>query len=457
MKKPRPEIRSTNNGELAETTPNFSLAYIRPVQTEKLPPCGSNCPSGGSVREWIGLVAQRDKLGLTKVEAYRRAWETIVDRNPFPATMGRICPHPCEAECNRIEKDGAVAVNELERFLGDWGLEKELPLKRIEDRKREEAIGVIGAGPAGLSFAYQMARRGYPVTVYDRHEQAGGMLRFGIPDYRLPPAILDAEISRIGDLGVSFKLGTRIGADVSIESLRGQFDVLFVGVGAQIGRNLGIPGENGPGVVSGTDYLHRINTGAAVDPGPDVIVVGGGNTAIDAARAARRQGAQVLILYRRTRNEMPAIEHEIDEALEEGVRIEYLAAPIEIKRSSTGIESVLVQRMTLADADDSGRRRPVPIDGDIFDVAASAVMVAISQEPDWSDLDDVKKDGAWLMTSEDGALDGQTYAGGDVRGLGIASMAIGHGRAAGRRHMPVLAVSHFRVKPTTARKTTSRR
>jgi formate dehydrogenase major subunit len=256
------------------------------------------------------------------------------------------------------------------------------------------------------------------------------MLRFGIPDYRLPPAVLDAEIRRIEDLGVTFKLGTRIGIDISVEALRSEFDVVFVGVGAQVGRSLGIPGEVGSGVYAGTEYLHRINTGDAIDPGTHVIVVGGGNTAIDAARAARRQQAQVTILYRRTRTEMPAIEHEIDEAIEEGVAIEYLAAPTEIRRREGSVQAVRVQRMRLGEPDASGRRRPLPVEGDTFELPATAVMVAISQEPDWGALETFKGDGPWLESEADGSVDLNTYAGGDVRGLGIASMAIGHGRAA---------------------------
>jgi NADPH-dependent glutamate synthase beta subunit-like oxidoreductase/Pyruvate/2-oxoacid:ferredoxin oxidoreductase delta subunit len=413
-----------------EPDPEFSLNYIHPQQMESVPPCGANCPSGGNVREWIGLVAQRDKLGLTKYEAYKYAWETIVDRNPFPATMGRICPHPCENECNRIAKDGAVAVNELERFLGDWGIDQALPLRKLDFRDRSEKIAVIGAGPAGLSFAYQMARRGYAVTVYDRHEKAGGMLRFGIPDYRLPPAVLDAEIQRIEELGVSFELGIRVGRNISVDQLREAFDVVFVGVGAQIGRSLGIPGESGPGVYSGAEYLHRINTGERIDTGAEVIVVGGGNTAIDAARAARRQRANVTILYRRTRHEMPAIEHEIDEAIEEGVQIEFLASPVEIQRDQGVVGSIRVQRMELGEEDESGRRRPVPVAGSTFELPATAVMVAISQEPDWEAIEALKEDGPWLQPRSDGTVDLSTYAGGDVRGLGIASMAIGHGRAA---------------------------
>lgn len=409
----------------------FRFEPIRPVQDAGVPPCNGNCPSGTHIREWIGLVAQRSKLGLTKEEAYRRAWESLVDRNPFPAVMGRVCPHPCESECNRTAKDGAVSVNELERFIGDYAIERGWPLVRMTTATRSESVAVVGAGPAGLSFAYQMARRGYLVTVFDRREQAGGMLRYGIPDYRLPPAVLDAEIARIMDLGVELRLGSAVGEHPTLDELRRGFDILFVGIGAQIGRRMGIPGEDGAGVWAGTEYLDRLNRGERVDTGRHVVVVGGGNTAIDAARSARRRDAAVVLLYRRTRAEMPAIGHEIDEAIEEGVEIVYLAAPSEILRDQTGtIRKVLVQRMRLGEADASGRRRPVPIEGDTFDIAASAVIVAVSQEPDWTALDGLKRDGGWMRTAADGLLDANTYAGGDVRGLGTAAQAIGHGRAA---------------------------
>jgi NADPH-dependent glutamate synthase beta subunit-like oxidoreductase/Pyruvate/2-oxoacid:ferredoxin oxidoreductase delta subunit len=409
----------------------FRFNPIRPVQVRGTPPCNDNCPSGTRIREWIGLIAQRAKLGLTKEEAYRRAWESLVDVNPFPAVMGRVCPHPCETECNRIAKDGSVAVNELERFIGDYAIGQGWPLVRLSPETRSETVAVVGAGPAGLSFAYQMARRGYRVTVFDRHEKAGGMLRYGIPDYRLPPEVLDAEIRRIADLGVELRLGSSVGSDQTLDELRRDFDMLFVGIGAQVGRRLGVPGEEGGGVWAGTEYLEAVNRGRIVEVGRSVIVVGGGNTAIDAARTARRQGAAVTLLYRRTRAEMPAIAHEIDEALEEGIDIVFLSAPSHVHRDEAGgLAGVRVQRMELGEPDSSGRCRPVPIDGDTFDLPATAVIVAVSQEPDWSSLDGVRHDHGWVQTASDGLVDAKTYAGGDVRGLGTASMAIGHGKAA---------------------------
>ena len=287
----------------------------RPRQVEKSAPCQGGCANCGDIRGWIGTVAQREKTGLSAEESYAQAWRIITDVNPFPATLGRICPHPCEDHCNRSELDEPLAINAMERFLGDFAINRGLPLDRCAEAGGGEWIGVVGAGPSGLSFAYQMARRGYRVTVYDAREKAGGMLRFGVPDYRLPQDVLDAEIQKILDLGVELHLGVEVGRDIGLEELRARHSSLYLGIGAQQGQALRIPGGEGPGVWTGTEYLARINRGEAVDTGAAVIVVGGGNTAIDAARCARRGGAEVTILYRRSREEMPAIVHEIDDAL----------------------------------------------------------------------------------------------------------------------------------------------
>jgi NADPH-dependent glutamate synthase beta subunit-like oxidoreductase len=367
---------------------------------------------------------------MSKAEAYGRAWRSIVDVNPFPAVMGRICPHPCESGCNRTGKDEAVSVNQLERFIGDWALRTGLPLQRLEGDEKPESIGVIGAGPAGLSFAYQMARRGYEVTVYERYPKAGGMLRYGVPVYRLPEEVLDAEIGRILDLGVELKLDTRIGRDISFELLESRHTIVFLGIGAHQGRLLGVPGESGSGVLTGTEYLSRVNQGEEVAVGPRVAVIGGGNTAVDAARAARRNGADVTILYRRSRAEMPAIESEIDEAAEEGVRIEYLVAPLKVVRNGNTLESLLLQRMELGPPDESGRRRPVPVAASEHRLPVDSVIAAISQEPDWSGFDPHRFDGGGSRLGAFGRIDEHVWAGGDVLSLGIASTAIGNGRRA---------------------------
>ncbi len=405
-------------------TPSF-----RPRQVEKLPPCQAGCPLSGDIRHWIGIVAQRRKTGLSREEAYARAWRVIAERNPFPSVLGRVCPHACETGCNRSTLDGAVSINAMERFLGDWAISQRLPLPQLPEDAKPEWIGVVGAGPAGLSFAFQMARRGYRVTVYEQREEAGGMLRYGIPNYRLPPAIVDAEIARIVDLGVELRLGTRVGADVTLAELRRRHPVLYVAIGAQRGRELGVPGESDPAVWSGTDYLCRVNRGEPIDVGRSVAVIGGGNTAVDAARTARRAGAEVVVLYRRSRVEMPAIESEVDEALAEDVRIEFLVAPLRLERRDGTPLALTVSRMQLGEPDESGRRRPAPLPGSDFALEVETVIAAVSQEPGWEGLDGLSH-GSWLSADEGGAVGDGLWAGGDVLGLGIAGDAVYHGRRA---------------------------
>ena len=404
--------------------------WTHALQLEKTAPCQAQCPNSGDVRGWLGIIAQHEKLGLTLEEAYDRAWERLVRLNPFPATIGRICPHPCEDLCSRATKDGAVSINAMERFLGDWGIERGLSLPTSPDERCRESIGVVGSGPAGLSFAYQMARRGYAVTVYERHNAPGGMLRHAIPDYRLPRAVLDAEIRRIFDLGVSLLPHTEAGEELSLEELRERHRLVFLGMGAQSGRRLGIEGEAGPGVWSGVEYLMRRKHGERTPLGRRVVVVGGGNTAIDAARSARRDGAEVTLLYRRSRQEMPADALEIEDALAEGVRLEALAAPGRILRDDGAVCAVEVQRMRLGDPDDDGRRRPLPIDGDVFTLGADTVLVAVSQEPDWHGLHLPGVEHVWLHTAADGRLADDLWAGGDDVGPGIASRATAQGRLA---------------------------
>lgn len=355
----------------------------------------------------------------------------ITEVNPFPAVLGRVCPHPCQEVCTRGGKDGSVEIRALERFVGDRGLALNLPLPRLDTAPVVGSIGVVGSGPAGLSCAYQLARRGHEVTVYEKAPRAGGMLRYGIPDYRLPPAILDAEIERIVALGVDLKLGTAAGADVPVKEIHARHEAVFVGIGAQLGRPLDVPGEDGPGVWTGADFLRRLNEGQPVDMGRRVVVVGGGNTAVDACRAARRSGAEVVLLYRRSRDEMPAFEEEVDAMLAEGVRVEFLTVPAAIERSGERVDGVVVQRMELGQVDASGRRAPSPIDGDRFRIPADSVVAAVSQGPDWDHLETLHPDGGWVdPPGSEASISEDVWVGGDIRGLGFASLAVAQGRAA---------------------------
>ncbi|MBI4668760.1 MAG: FAD-dependent oxidoreductase [Elusimicrobia bacterium] len=406
-------------------------SMLRPKYVEKIPPCANACPNNNKIREALMAVSKAEAYGKTNEAALEEAFYFFLETTPFPSVCGRVCPHPCEKQCNRLEKDGSVAINSFERFVGDFGLEKNLVPRKLTQEKRSEKIAVVGSGPAGLSCAYQLSRRGYPVTVYEAFPSAGGMLRYGIPDYRLPPKILDAEISRIAAMGVDIKCGTPVGKSVSYDDLRRQYKAVFVSLGAHQGIKLRIEGENAKNVFTGTDFLHRIKAGEKLAVGAKVVTIGGGDTAIDAARAAKRLGAESVILYRRTRQEMPAIEEEIEGALEEGVVIEFLAAPLEIRHSEGKMSVMKCQRMKLGEPDASGRARPVPIEGDTFDLEFSTLIAAISQEPDFTGFENLRQGKDWFKTdAKFKTKDDNVYAGGDNLQLGLVVDAIRHGRIA---------------------------
>jgi NADPH-dependent glutamate synthase beta subunit-like oxidoreductase/Pyruvate/2-oxoacid:ferredoxin oxidoreductase delta subunit len=422
VKKPVIKAAATTGGEISP---------LRPRYIEKAPPCRGGCPSGADIRAWLTTIAQAEAYGRSNEEAYAKAWGIITDRNPFPAVCGRVCPHPCEDACNRRQKDGAVAINALERFIGDFGIAHELKLSRLTSEKRPESIAVVGAGPAGLSCAYQLARRGYPVTIFEAFSRPGGMLRYGIPEYRLPRNVLDAEIQRILDLGVSLHCNAAIGSNVSLEQLRGEYKAVFVGIGAHRGIALGIPGEDALNVYTGTQFLNRVNSGKEVHVGGKVLVIGGGDTAIDSARVSKRLGADVTLLYRRSRSEMPAIKPEVDGALEEGIDIRFLAAPVEVLRKNGVAVGLRCTRMELGAPDASGRPRPVPVAGSDFDLEATTIVAAVSQQPGLDGLGVTPGGAKWIAT-ENAAIPGMegVFAGGDGVELGLVTIAIAQGRFA---------------------------
>ncbi len=429
--KVKPVIRSIPRSGV-ETSP------LRPYLLPKLAPCMDQCPQGTEVRKILMTIAQAQKYERPQQETFAEAWRLLTERNPLPAVCGRVCPHPCEDACNRGDKDGAVGINSIERFLGDWAIERGLDLVKpdipheglADNGGFGERIAVIGSGPAGLSCAYQLARRGYSTTIFEALPKAGGMLRYGIPRYRLPREVLDAEIDRIVRLGVQLRTNTAVGKDISIEQVRAQYDAVFIGIGAQQGVQLGCPGEDATNVLSGVEFLRICNAGDTLRLGHRVLVVGGGDTAIDAARVALRMGSKVTLLYRRTRKEMPAIEEEIVGAEEEGIEFRFLAAPIEIIKANGRAIAVRCQEMELGEPDESGRRRPVPIAGREFTLETETVIAAISQRPDFTGLD-LPAQGGWIKTDSDCAIgDGNLYAGGDVLGLGLVATALYQGRRA---------------------------
>ena len=425
-KKPLGGLRShSSGGSSVESSP------LRPVQIPKTPPCADGCPNETNIREFLTTISWSDDNGGNHAEAFEKAWDILTEKNPFPSVCGRVCPHPCEGNCNRTHKDSAVSINNLERFVGDFALQNNFQFKKLTEEKYPEKIAVIGAGPAGLSCAYQLTRNGYNVTVYEAFSKPGGMLRYGIPDYRLPQDVLDKEIKRLEDLGIEIKCNAAIGRDIPYEQLQTDYDAIFVGIGAHKGKLLGIPNEDATNVFTGTEFLNKMNCGQTIDVGNKVLVIGGGDTAIDAARVSRRIGADVTIVYRRTRNEMPAIEEEIVGAEEEGVKLEFLAAPVEFVKDGDKIIKMKCQKMELGEPDSSGRRRPVPIPDNYFTLDATTVIAAISQEPDFGGLDNLHEGKDWIKVDEKGETKiPNTYAGGDALELGLVTIAIFNGRKA---------------------------
>jgi NADPH-dependent glutamate synthase beta subunit-like oxidoreductase len=388
----------------------------RPVYLDRLPPCNNACPAGENIQSWLYHAESGD---------YRRAWEELVQNNPLPAVMGRVCYHPCESACNRGQLDEPVSIHAVERFLGDEATRRGWTFPRPAQESGKKVL-IVGAGPSGLSAAYHLRRLGHAVTIHEAGPMTGGMMRFGIPKYRLPRDVLDAEVQRIVDTGVTIKLNAKV--DNILDTMKsGGFDAAFLAVGAHLARRAYIPAGDASRILDAVSVLRGMETAEPPQLGRRVVIYGGGNTALDVARTAKRLGArEAIIVYRRTREKMPAHDFEVQEALEEGIMIKWLST---IKQA--GETTFTVEKMKL---DDTGFPQPT---GELETIEADSLVLALGQDVDLSLLDGVPglaiEDGvvkvdANMMTGHLGV-----FAGGDmVPSERTVTVGVGHGKKAAR-------------------------
>jgi formate dehydrogenase (NADP+) beta subunit len=412
--------------KIADMTPVVDLTHAqgtgpvrgrRAVYADLLPPCNNSCPAGENVQAWMDLA---------QAGRFREAWETLVRDNPMPAVHGRVCYHPCEGACNRAQMDASVSIHAVERFLGDLAALEGWPL-RIEAPPSGKRILVIGAGPSGLSAAYHLARLGHTVEIHEAGPAPGGMMHFGIPAYRLPRAELIGEIARIEAMGVRIVLNRKV-EDLLAEKAVGNFDAVFIAIGAGAGKHVDIPARDAGRVLDAVSLLHDMESGEPPRLGRRVVIYGGGNTAMDAARTVRRLGAdETLIVYRRDRAHMPAHGFEADEAMGEGVRIKWLTSIKEISGSDLTVE--------IMELDEQGRPRPT---GQVETLHADAIVLALGQKTESGFLRDIPgidvsedgtvKIGGDMMTGHAGI-----FAGGDmVAGERTVTVSVGMGKRAAR-------------------------
>lgn len=391
-------------------------------------PCVQTCPANIDIQTYLSHVADGN---------YEAAVRVIKDRNPFPSVCGRVCPHTCESECRRSLVDEPVAINHVKRFAADWDMARDEPWTPRVGESTGKRLAIVGAGPSGLSAAYYSAIAGHAVTVFERRSWPGGMMRYGIPEYRLPKATLDQEIAVIQSLGVQIITRKALGTHINLEDLKRDFDAVYLAIGSWRASPLRIDGEDSKGVWLGIQYLEQVYKDIEIPLGNTVLVIGGGNTAIDCARTALRKGAEhVKLVYRRTRDEMPAQSYEVEEALREGVEMVFLTSPERIT-SSDGRKRLHCLRMELGEPDRSGRRRPLPVDGSDFVIECDTIIGAIGQSTDtgflyndlpvrlnkWGDID---IDGNTMQSSET-----KIFAGGDcVTGPATVIQAVAAGRRA---------------------------
>ena len=403
--------------DLTETRGTGPVRHKKPVYVELTPPCANACPAGENIRGWLAL-AQDGR--------FQEAWETLTAENPMPAVHGRVCYHPCEGGCNRAEVDSSVSIHAVERFLGDMALAQGWKFKPVRQPSGKKVL-IVGAGPSGLSAAYHLARLGHSVEIHEAGPIAGGMIHFGIPAYRMPRQELAREIARIEEMGVKIVLNHKV-TDLMAEKEAGGFDAVFVAIGAGAGKHVDIPARDAAKVFDAVNVLHDTSSGNPPLLGRRVIVYGGGNTAMDAARTAKRLGAtETVIVYRRDREHMPAHAFEADEAIEEGVKIKWLTTIKEIQGTELTVERMVI--------DENGKPQPT---GEFDTLSADAVVLALGQETEstflkkvpglnfsWNGTVEVGPD---MMTGAEGI-----FAGGDMTpGDQSVTIATGHGKKAAR-------------------------
>ena len=419
-------------------TDSPDLVEFRKVRMQQLledhyadcePPCQNTCPAGIDIQQYLLHAKNQD---------FQSAMRTIMERNPFPSVCGRVCPHPCEAQCRRSIVDESININGVKRFVSDFVLDNEVPLNIDQQADTGKRIAIIGGGPSGLSAAYYSRLKGHDVTVFDKQEKMGGMMRYGIPDYRLPQDTLDIEIKRIEDTGVKLRPKKSLGMDLKLAEIQKEFDAVYFAVGSWQPTSMAVEGENLAGVWKGISFLERIAKGKSVKLGDHTVVIGGGNTAIDCARTALRLGSKVTLVYRRTQLEMPAEEEEIEEAMAEGIDFQFLTSPVRFEGDDENrVCAIECTKMELGEPDLSGRRRVRQVEDSNFSMPVNSVLLAIGQKTDtsylWNDMPvklnkwgDVEIDDATMLTSED-----KIFAGGDcVTGPATVIQAIAAGRQA---------------------------
>ncbi|MBK8324971.1 MAG: NAD(P)-binding protein [Betaproteobacteria bacterium] len=439
----------------------FQASYTHkcPTYIQSTPPCQGSCPSGEDIRGWLQIARGTEKPPQG-VPWQEYAWRRLTEANPFPSVMGRVCPAPCETGCNRNEVEDHVGINSVEHFLGEYAIAKGLAFKRPEVSTGKK-VAVIGGGPAGLSCAYHLALKGHSVTIFDEHEHLGGMMRYGIPGFRTPREVLDAEIQRILDLGVEARLKCRIGTDVTMEDLRRDYQAVFLGMGAQSGRALPAPDAEAPNVVTATSFLRAFNDGRLRHVGKRVVVVGGGDTSIDVATVARRlghiehakptdmeraiaghmahdvakvsvaQGAEVTLTSIFAIDTMQANKHEIEQALAEGIAIRGGLAPVGIVRGPDGRATAL--RVAHCQAKFAGGKLQIEMKpGTEEDIPADLIVSAVGQAVDFAGLEEFDSGKGMVATDRNYQVPGKpgVFAGGDVLRPHLLTTAIGHGSIA---------------------------